>query len=190
MTTTAEIYESSPTKPLRRTKAEIGRLKATLYEVMQANQPMTVRQVFYQVVSLGAVDKTEQEYKGTACRLLAKMRRAKKLPFGWIADNTCWMRKPITFPCLELGLKRAVAYRRSLWDNQDVYVEMWLEKDALAGVLDEVTSARYVPLMVTRCYPSISYPYEAETIASANRPVFCTKMRSNIASVKPSAASL
>ena len=29
----------------------------------------------------------------------------------------------------------AETYRRAVWDNQDAYVEVWLEKDALAGVL-------------------------------------------------------
>ena len=37
------------------------------------------------------------------------------------------------------------------------YVEIWLEKDALAGVLVDVTSRYDVPLMVTRGYPSMSF---------------------------------
>ena len=49
---------------------------------------------FYQLVSRGVIAKTEGEYKCTVVRLLAAMRRAGEIPFGWIADNARWMRKP------------------------------------------------------------------------------------------------
>ena len=49
---------------------------------------MTVRQVFYQLVSQGVIDKTEAEYKGTVVRLLTDMRIGGELPFKSIADNT------------------------------------------------------------------------------------------------------
>jgi len=133
---------------------------------------MTVRQVYYQMVSRGAIDKTEAEYKQTVCRLLADMRLAGEIPFGWIADNTRWMRKPRTHSSLENALRdTARTYRRSVWDSQDVYVEVWLEKDALAGVLYQETEAWDVPLMVTRGYSSLSYLHEAaEAIASEDKP--------------------
>ena len=58
---------------------------------------MTVRQVFYRLVTLGAIGKSEPEYKTTVVRLLTEMRLAGEIPFGWIADNTRWMRKPRTY---------------------------------------------------------------------------------------------
>jgi hypothetical protein len=100
---------------------------------------------------MGVIAKTEGEYKITVVRLLGDMRRNGEIEFDWIAGNTRWMRKPRTFSSLENMLKRtAEAYRRSVWDNQECYVEIWLEKDALAGVLYEETGAWDVPLMVTR----------------------------------------
>jgi hypothetical protein len=81
-----------------------------------------------------------------------------------IADNTRWQRKPTTHSSLADALHRTQgAYRRSLWDNQDVHVEVWLEKDALAGVLYQVTGEWDVPLMVTRGYPSLSHLYDTAT---------------------------
>jgi hypothetical protein len=99
---------------------------------------------------------------------------AGEIPFGWIADNTRWQRKPTTYTSMESALRRtAEAYRRSVWDNQGVYVEVWLEKDALAGVLLEETAPWDVPLMVTRGYPSISYLKEAaEMIEYQGKPTF------------------
>ena len=149
-------------------------IRETLMDVLHENHPATVRQVFYQMVSRGAIAKKESEYKSTVIRLLTDMRLAGDIPFSWIADNTRWMRKPATYSSLESALRRtAETYRRSLWDDQAVYVEVWLEKDALAGVLVDVTSKWDVPLMVTRGYPSVSYLYgAAQAIGSQNKPAY------------------
>jgi hypothetical protein len=52
-------------------------------------------------------------------------------------------------------------YRKDLWHNADAYVEVWLEKDALAGVVMEVTELYDVPLMVSRGYASLSFLHSA-----------------------------
>ena len=148
----------------RRTKAEIDHIKLCIYQLCREMQPMTVRQLFYQLTTLGVINKTEAEYKQTVCRLTANMRFAGELPWHWLADNTRWIRKPMTYGGLDDCLEQAQrAYRRSLWDpnTNDQYVEVWLEKDALSGVLYEVTREYDVPLMVTRGYPSLSYLHSA-----------------------------
>lgn len=164
---------TSPTKT-RRSKAAIQAIRDAICQVVKEYQPMTVRQVFYQLVTRGVIAKTEAEYKTTVCRLLVQMRRDGQLPFHWIADNTRWMRKPNTYGSMESMLRNCQqTYRRALWDNQDAYVEVWLEKEALAGVLVDVTDKWDVPLMVTRGYPSVSYLYSAgEAIADETRPVY------------------
>jgi hypothetical protein len=166
-------YGPSPTRR-RRTKAEISALKTALYNLISAERPMTVRQVFYRAVSAGLVAKTETEYKATVGRLLVEMRRQGEMPFGWLVDNTRWMRKPSTHTSLDGFLASAARhYRRALWDHQDVYVEVWLEKDALAGVLYDVTEVWDVPLMVTRGYPSIAFLQSAaEAIQAEGKPAF------------------
>lgn len=152
----------------------MDQLRYAIYEAVEADRPMTVRQVFYRLVSSGIIDKTEAEYKNTVCRLLADMRRSGVIPYGWIADNTRWMRKPNTHNSLEDALRTtAEAYRRSLWNHLSTYVEVWCEKDALAGVLYEETAAWDVPLMVTRGYPSLSYLAEAaEAIKAHDKPTW------------------
>lgn len=168
------IYGASPAKRPRRTKREIAQLREILERVLRQYQPMTVRQVFYRLVSMGAIAKTEQEYKGTVCRLLAEMRRDRQIPFGWIADNTRWQRKPRTHAGLEHALREtAELYRRRVWDDQDAYVEVWLEKDALSGVLFAATQEYDVPLMVTRGFSSLSFLYSAaEAIAEVAKPAY------------------
>jgi hypothetical protein len=157
---------------MRRTKAEIERIENAIFRALLADRPMTVRQLFYRLVSSGVIEKTEAEYKTTVVRLTGRMRRSGDIPFAWIADETRWMRKPNTHSSLADMLRdSAQLYRRSVWEEQGVYVEVWLEKDALAGVLYEVTSEWDVPLMVTRGYPSLSYLYSAaEAIEECGKP--------------------
>jgi hypothetical protein len=160
-------YVASPLRRARRTKAEIDTLRDVLLEIVDAQKPMTVRQVFYRGVGLALWDKTEAEYQNVVCRLLGEMRRAGAMPFGWIADSTRWMRKPRTFDSMEQALRyTAETYRRALWHAQDSYVEVWLEKEALAGVLIDVTEPWDVPLMVTRGYPSLTFVHSAAATIS------------------------
>jgi hypothetical protein len=156
------VYRARSIKRQRRTKAEIEEIKSAIYSVVANDLPMTVRQVFYRLVAGGVIGKTESEYNTTVVRLLTQMRLEGEIPFNWIADNTRWMRKPESHSSLQSMLDiTASAYRRALWDDQDEYVEIWLEKDALSGVIYRVTAEWDVPLMVTRGYPSISFLHNA-----------------------------
>jgi hypothetical protein len=167
-------YGTSPIRRSRRSKDDIAAVRKAILKVTRSYARMTVRQVYYQLVTLGVIEKTEQEYKGTVCRLLAEMRRDGTLPYHKIADNTRWMRKPDTFSGLEEMLSLThQTYRRAIWDSQDAYVEIWLEKEALAGVLVDVTAKWDVPLMVTRGYPSLSYVHSAaQAIEAQGKPAY------------------
>ena len=64
-------------------------------------------------------------------------------------------------------------YRKALWDDTETYVEIWIEKDALAGVALSVTSEYDVPLMSAKGYPSLSFLHgAAEAMAEQDRPCF------------------
>ena len=140
------VYGSRPTKRPRRTKVEISALRSHLYAILQEFNPMTDRQLFYQAETRGVIEKTEREYKNVIVRLLVKMRVEDEIPFDWIADNTRWMRKGRSYSSMEEALREcARTYRLNLWDNPDAYVEVWTEKDALAGVLMEETDPWDVP---------------------------------------------
>jgi hypothetical protein len=160
-------------RPTRRSQGQIEALKDAIYEVTFEIKPASVRQVYYQLVTRGTIDKTEAEYK-TIVRLLTIMRKAKHLPYGWLADSTRWMRKPSTHANLATMLEeQARFYRRALWQTQPVDVEVWLEKDALSGVLYPITEEWDVPLMVTRGYPSLTFVHgAAEAMANTTWPTY------------------
>jgi len=95
---------------------------------------MTVRQVFYQATERGIIEKTEGGYPKVQTDVTV-MRLSGDLPYGWLADNTRWQRKPRMFDSVEEALaETARLYRKDLWSQNEDYVEIWLEKDALAGV--------------------------------------------------------
>src|SRR5215472_8341492 len=100
-----KISRTSPTKKKRRDRRQIQHICDALYQVLNEEHPMTVRQVFYRMVSSGVIAKTEAEYKSTICRLLAKLRRQEIIPYRWIADNTRWMRKPRSYSSLFAALQ-------------------------------------------------------------------------------------
>jgi hypothetical protein len=146
-------------------------IREAILKLLSEDHPQTVRQVFYQLTFLGVILKAEIEYKRTVVRLLTEMREAGSIPFDWIADNTRWMRKPATFVGLDACLRNtAKFYRRDLWAAMPVYLEVWCEKDALAGVIMEETEAYDVPLMVAKGYSSISFLHSSAKAIEAPIP--------------------
>ena len=84
------------------------------------------------------------------------------------------MRKPHSFSGLAAALENcARLYRREIWPDLGVRVEIWSEKETLTGVLLEETWAYDVPLMATRGYPSLTYLWAAGAeIEAARVPTF------------------
>jgi hypothetical protein len=125
--------------------------------------PITVRGLYYQaeVASVPGIDKTESSYAKVQRQVLV-LRRNGDLDYDHIADATRWMRKPRSHNSVEDALRAtAQTYRRNLWRDANSYVEIWVEKDALAGVIYPVTSEHDVPLMVARGFSSETFAYEA-----------------------------
>lgn len=152
---------ASPIKRRRSSKAEVERRRAVLFSIVAAMWPMTVRQVFYQATVADIVEKTETGFTKVQTDLVI-MRRRGDLPYDWIADNTRWQRKPNTFDGPEEALREtARLYRKALWADIDAYMEIWLEKDALASVVMPITRMYDVPLMVARGYASLSFLHSA-----------------------------
>ena len=167
------VYQASHIKRTRSTKAEVERRRLELHAIIEAMRPMTVRQVFYQATVKGLVEKSEAGYAKVQTDL-ALMRRDGELPYDWLVDNTRMMRKPRSVSSIKQALDdTARLYRKNLWADADCYVEIWLEKDALSGVVYPVTSLFDAPLMVARGYASLSFLHgAADYIGSLEVPTF------------------
>jgi hypothetical protein len=169
----ADVYGTRPIKRRRSLKSEVEQRRNAIFGIVKEIQPATVRQAFYQATVRGVVEKTEDGYRQVQHDLVI-MRRAGVLPYGWLADSTRWQRKPQTFIGIADALREtAQFYRKALWRDADCYVEIWLEKDALSGVIYPITSRFDVPLMVARGYASLSFLHNAaEYIAELKVPAY------------------
>ena len=69
-------------------------------------------------------------------------------------EGTTFPRKPKTYGSLAVFLEQSQAlYRKAVWDEIEERVESWIEKDALAGVVVDITDAWDMPLLVMRSFP-------------------------------------
>jgi hypothetical protein len=148
----------------RLTHAEQARLDEALFGIVGELHPITVRGVFYQAENLipDIVPKSENGY-GIVQRRLVTLRKAKLIPYSWITDGTRWRTGYTRYDGLGDFMDEAASlFRRDYWKNSDVHVEVWLEKDALAGVIFPVVVEEWgLDLMVNRGFASITYLYEA-----------------------------
>src|SRR5262249_27383627 len=148
MSAAEDFYQACSTKRSQRTKADIEEIKKAIVDVVGADPPMTVRQVFYQLVTRSVIEKTEKEYQQTVIRLISDMRIAGELEWSWIIDERRRRRVTQTYDNLTEAVEDCARfYRRSALKQADDYLEVWCEKDALSGLLWDVTSDYDVPLM-------------------------------------------
>lgn len=163
--------KKTTTNRYRRSKMEILNLETEIYNILSSEYPMTLRQLFYRLVSNGTIEKKENEYNAIIERT-KQMRLSNKIPFYFITDSTRWTMKPNTYSSLAKMLKnQQQLYRRSLWDDQPEYIEIWSEKDAISSVLYTETERYDIGLHVTRGYASLTYLMNAaETIRRINKP--------------------
>lgn len=162
---TTKVYGPSPVKRVRRTQAALAVIDEAIYDAVIVEKPVSLRGVFYRVVSAGVVDKTELGYK-LVSRRLKELRAADVIPYAWITDGTRLMRKPRSFQNLDQMLDDAAAsYRRALWYDQDDAVIVLSEKDAITGTIYPVTAEFDVELGITRGYSSVTFTHSiADTV--------------------------
>jgi hypothetical protein len=169
------IYGTSPIKRSRRSRSEIEALDAALTKIVELYSPATVRQVFYQAVNRGLVPKSETKGYRVVQRRLVALRETGEIPYGNIVDGTRYVHGHRRYNDLgEFTSYAAGLYRKDYWATSDVNVEVWLEKDALKGVLiPTVVNECGLGLHVTRGFASITYLQEAaEDIEMDERPTY------------------
>src|SRR5215212_9171714 len=84
------VYRASPIKRRRRTEAQVQQLEQQIIDVLVEDYPQSVRHVFYRMTNPRLpepVEKTDRGYGQVQDRIV-KLRRAGRLPFGWVSDAT------------------------------------------------------------------------------------------------------
>lgn len=134
--------------------------------------PLTLRQVYYQLVAGGAIQNNLGEYSKLS-RILTKARLDGYVSWEAIEDRTRvflesggWTDQGCF---VEEELEHFLAgYRRDLLQSQAVALEVWVEKDALSRVCHKVAFPLCVPVIVARGFSSISYVHECRKRVESN----------------------
>lgn len=122
---------------------------------------LTLRQLYYQLVTRNAIANQEREYKNLST-LVSDARLAGLMDWNAIEDRVRRPQRASEFADLDELVEAALeSYRLPRWATQDVYAELWVEKDALAGVLSPLADEYHVTLMVNRGYSSQSAMYDS-----------------------------
>lgn len=118
---------------------------------------LTLRQLYYQFVARGWIANRMTEYKRLGS-IINDARLAGLIDWEAIEDRTRWLRSTDMDhgdPDTWLG-QVYQGFKKARWDDQPVAVEVWVEKDALVGVIEAACDPLYVPYFACRGYASQS----------------------------------
>lgn len=151
------VYETSPIKRKRRGKEDVAdflqRIQAILAEQTYG---ITIRHLFYLLVSAKVIEKTETAYKNLIAHL-SKWRRSGEIDFGAFVDGTRYWSGATLYDDAAAALREcARTYRRNLWSQQPYYVEVWCEKDAIRSILLNAAEPFGVPVFAAKGFASLT----------------------------------
>jgi len=122
---------------------------------------LTLRQLYYQLVSRDIIPNNVKEY-GKLSTLLKEGRMAGIVDWDAIEDRLRRPDKPAAWNNPEEIIDACIKqYRCDRMNGQENYIEVWVEKDALSGVLKRVTEKYGIPIVVNRGYSSATAMHDA-----------------------------
>lgn len=122
---------------------------------------LTLRQLFYQFVARGLAKNSERSYKRLGS-IINDARLAGWVDWNAIVDRTrsiqgLWYEEEPEY----ILRNAAEGYCVNPWDDQDCRPEVWIEKEALIGVIERVCWEMRVPYYACRGYNSQSAQWRA-----------------------------
>lgn len=131
-------------------------------EYTRGGYSLTLRQLYYQYVQRGIIPNQQKEYKRLG-ELLSKARLAGLIDWNVLEDRTRgvkgWSGGYDTPGQYFDGI--ADGYFVDIHEGQENYVEVWIEKDALVGVVERPCNRYRVRYFSCRGYSSQSEQYAA-----------------------------
>lgn len=122
---------------------------------------MTLRQVYYQLVSRNVIENSENSYKALSS-MLTRARMGGWLDWDIILDRTRMLRGYNTYTSPQEFLRqRAIGYHLDRWETQKTRVEIWVEKDALIDIVGQAAAHWHCDYFSCRGYVSASSMKEA-----------------------------
>lgn len=122
---------------------------------------LTLRQLYYQFVARDLIPNRQQEYKRLG-DIIADGRMAGLVDWEAIVDRTRNLRHLAHWDDPpEIVTAISEQFRIDKWNGQPHRVEVWIEKDALVGVIEGVCQSLDVPFFSCRGYTSLSEMWSA-----------------------------
>lgn len=145
----------------KKNQEQLKIINSIIEEYAEEGYKLTLRQLYYQLVSRDIIPNKVQEYAKLSA-LLVKGRMAGSVDWEAIEDRIRVPFLPYWVLDVEDAIKDTVEqYRLNRQKGQDVYIELWVEKDALSGVLKRITAKYHINLMVNRGYSSCTAMHDA-----------------------------
>ena len=122
---------------------------------------LTLRQVYYQMVARDIIPNNQRSYKNLG-NLINDARLAGLIDWNAIEDRTRNLKGLSHWNTPGSVIESAAySYRRNHWAGQEHYVEVWVEKDALVGIVGQVCNGLDVDYFSCRGYVSQSEMWAA-----------------------------
>lgn len=139
----------------------INKINKVIEDYGQQGYCLTLRQVYYQMVARDIIPNNERSYKNLGA-LINDARLAGLIDWHAIEDRTRNLqgRSHWTDPG-HIIASAAYSYHLDYWKNQENYVEVWIEKDALVGVIGKICDELDVNYFSCRGYVSQSEMWSA-----------------------------
>jgi hypothetical protein len=122
---------------------------------------LTLRQLYYQFVARGILPNRQQSYDKLGS-IISRARMSGLLDWDYIVDRTRNLRGTSHWSDPSSVIRSAAAsFRRDKWLDQPVRVELWVEKEALAGVIERTAAELDLDWFACRGYVSQSEQWAA-----------------------------
>lgn len=152
-------YPFQPQNFTTATLALIEQMNQILGQYAQMGYSLTVRQLYYQLVSRNVVPNSQRSYKRVV-NTAGNARNAGLMDWSAIVDRARGVHYLAHWEDPTDATNSLIGqFRVNRWINQPIHVEVMLEKDALAGVLAPVCEELDVRLHPNKGYSSLSKMY-------------------------------
>lgn len=150
-----------PTTFSAKSRIVIRQANRILEEYQARGFVLTLRQLYYQFVQRGFIHNTMKDYKRLGS-IINDARLAGRIDWEMIEDRT---RNLMVFRNYETPAdiieSASHGYRLDIWERQDYRPEVWIEKEALIGVIEPVCREYRVPYFACKGYTSQSEQWRA-----------------------------
>lgn len=136
--------------------ALIETCNAIIDELQAQGYKLTLRQLYYQLVSRDIIPNSDKSYDNIGA-LLSDARLAGLVDWNAIEDRNRFLRGlPHWDAPADIVRGSAQQFNYDLWEDQDVRMEVWVEKEALAGIVGRSSNTYDVPYLSCKGYTSQS----------------------------------